>query len=136
MTKRELIQFMDELVELASEENKSRAILVKEKLINDFEKNYGLIMDELYLSCGNGDIDWLNMAIWCAGEKCATGNIEITYGFVDFDDDGGIGDSCDEDISYQTSGIIEFIEEIVNELEEYVSEQLRIIEKFKENFDI
>lgn len=40
MTKRELIQFMDELVELASEENKSRAILVKEKLINDFEKNY------------------------------------------------------------------------------------------------
>ncbi len=40
MTKRELIQFMDELVELASEENKSRAILVKEKFINDFEKKY------------------------------------------------------------------------------------------------
>lgn len=38
MTKRELIQFMDELVELASEENKLRAILVKEKFINDFEK--------------------------------------------------------------------------------------------------
>lgn len=32
-TKRELIQFMDELVELASEENKTRAILVKEKFI-------------------------------------------------------------------------------------------------------
>ena len=30
MTKRELIQFMDELVELASEENKTRATLVKE----------------------------------------------------------------------------------------------------------
>lgn len=40
MTKRELIQFMDELVELASEENKSRAILVKEKFISDFEKSY------------------------------------------------------------------------------------------------
>ena len=38
--KRELIQFMDELVELASEENKTRAILVKEKLISDFEKSY------------------------------------------------------------------------------------------------
>ena len=35
MTKRELIQFMDELVELASEENKTRAILVKEKFINE-----------------------------------------------------------------------------------------------------
>lgn len=31
---------MDELVELASEENKARAILVKEKFINDFEKSY------------------------------------------------------------------------------------------------
>ena len=40
MTKRELIQFMDELVELASEENKTRAILVKKKFINDFEKSY------------------------------------------------------------------------------------------------
>ena len=40
MTKRELIQFMDELVELASEENKTRAILVKEKFISDFEKSY------------------------------------------------------------------------------------------------
>lgn len=40
MTKRELIQFMDDLVELSSEENKSRAILVKEKFINDFERSY------------------------------------------------------------------------------------------------
>lgn len=39
-TKRELIQFMDELVELASEQNKTRAILVKEKFISDFEKSY------------------------------------------------------------------------------------------------
>lgn len=40
MTKRELIQFMNELMELASEENKSRVILVKEKFINDFERSY------------------------------------------------------------------------------------------------
>lgn len=50
MTKRELIQFMDELVELASEENKTRAILVKEKFISDFEKSYeyenGLLLNK------------------------------------------------------------------------------------------
>ncbi len=39
-SKRELIQFLNELVELASEENKSRAVLVKEKFISDFEKKY------------------------------------------------------------------------------------------------
>lgn len=36
MTRRELIQFMDELVELASEENKQRAIYIKEKFISNF----------------------------------------------------------------------------------------------------
>ena len=36
MTRRELIQFMDELVELASEENKERAIYIKEKFISNF----------------------------------------------------------------------------------------------------
>ena len=100
------------------------------------KKKYELIMDELYLSCGNGDVDWLNIDVCHEGEKCAAGNIEITYGFVDFDDDGGIGDSCDEDISYQTSGIVDCIQEIVNEFEEYVNEQLRIVDVFKEHFDI
>lgn len=38
MTRRELIQFMDELVELASEENKERAIYIKEKFISNFCK--------------------------------------------------------------------------------------------------
>ena len=40
MTKRELIEFLNELVELASEENKTKAVSVKEKFISDFEKSY------------------------------------------------------------------------------------------------
>ena len=40
-TKRELIQFLDGLVELASEENNAKAVLAKEKFLSDFEKTYG-----------------------------------------------------------------------------------------------
>jgi len=40
-TKRELIEFLDGLVELASEENKAKAVLVKEQFLSDFEKSYG-----------------------------------------------------------------------------------------------
>ena len=40
-TKRELIEFLDELVELASEENKVKAVLAKEKFVSDFENTYG-----------------------------------------------------------------------------------------------
>lgn len=41
MTKKELIEFLNELVELASEENKAKAILVKEQFLSDFENTYG-----------------------------------------------------------------------------------------------
>ncbi len=40
MTRQELIQFLDGLVELASKENKAKAVLVKERFISDFEKSY------------------------------------------------------------------------------------------------
>jgi len=40
-TRRELIEFLDGLVELASEENKARAVSAKENFISDFEKTYG-----------------------------------------------------------------------------------------------
>lgn len=100
------------------------------------KKKYELLMDELYLSCGNGDVDWLNIYIYHAGEKCAVGNIEITYGFVEFDDDGGIGDACDEDIAYRTDEVIEYIAEIVSELEAYVNKELDIVDKIRVFFNI
>ncbi len=40
MTRRELIQFLNDLVELVSEENKAKALSVKEKFIGDFERSY------------------------------------------------------------------------------------------------
>ena len=40
-TKRELIEFLDGLVELASEENQAKAVLAKEKFVSDFENTYG-----------------------------------------------------------------------------------------------
>ena len=41
MTKQELIESLNKLVELASEENKTKAVSVKEEIISDFEKSYG-----------------------------------------------------------------------------------------------
>ena len=105
--------------------------------IYGFEKEkYELVMDELYLSCGNGNVDWLNITLYHASQKCAIGNIEITYGFVDFDDDGGVEDACDEDIAYQTDEVIEYIEEIAGELERYVSGELGMVAHIKDCFDL
>ncbi len=100
------------------------------------KEKYDLVMDDLNLSCDNGEVDWLGISIYHAGERCATGNIEITYGFVNFDDDGGVSDACDEDILYQTNGIVDCLSEIVNEYEEYVSEEQNIIDKIRNEFNL
>ncbi len=47
MTKKELIEFLNELVELISEENKTKAVLVKERIISGFEKTYGYEKEEI-----------------------------------------------------------------------------------------
>lgn len=100
------------------------------------KKKYELSMDELFLSCKNGEQDWLEIDLFAENERIAKGNIEITYGFVEFDDDGGVADACDEDIDYQTGRIIESIIEIVNELEEFVGNENEIVEEIRNTFDI
>lgn len=45
-SRKELVQFLDGLMELVSEENRTEALLVKEKFISDFEKNYGFEKEE------------------------------------------------------------------------------------------
>lgn len=100
------------------------------------KKKYELSMDELYLSCQNGEKDWLEIDLFSENERIARGNIEITYGFVEFDDDGGIADACDEDIDYQTGRIIVSIIKIVDELEEFVGNENKIVEEIRNIFDI
>ena len=40
-TRKELVEFLDGLVELASEENKANAVLVKERFLKKKKKSYG-----------------------------------------------------------------------------------------------
>ena len=100
------------------------------------KKKYKLSMDELYLSCQNGEQDRLEIDLFAENERITGGNIEITYGFVEFDDDGGVADACDEDIDYRTGRIIESIIKIVNELEEFVGNENEIVEEIRNTFDI
>ena len=93
-------------------------------------------MDELYLSCQNGEKGWLEIDLFTENERIARGNIEITYGFVKFDDDGGVADACDEDIDYQADRIIASIIEIVDELEEFVGNEKEIVEEIRNIYDI
>lgn len=98
---------------------------------------YTLKMDELYLSCDNGGSDQLDICLFNSrNESLGEGYISITYGFVDFDDEGNVGDACDEDIEYNITGITSAIENIVQEFEERIETDKIILEQLKAEFNI
>ncbi|MDF3000994.1 MAG: hypothetical protein K0Q48_1113 [Bacillota bacterium] len=100
-------------------------------------KKYTLEMDELYLSCDNGETDQLDITLFnFRGEPLGMGSINLTYGFVEFDDDGNVGDACEEDIEYCTTDITSALENIVNEFEESIESDKVILEQLRSEFNI
>lgn len=100
------------------------------------KNKFELTMDPLYLSCDNGGTDWLDIKL--LGHNCAIeaqGRIDITYGFIDFNDEGNVDDGCEEDISYETDSITIEIDKLVNELEQYVHCEEQKVETLREEFD-
>jgi hypothetical protein len=108
--------------------------------INFYGKNrkkYTLKMDELCLSCDNGESEQLDITLFSfRGEPLGTGSINITYGFVEIDDEGNIGDACDEDIEYRTSNITCVLENIVEEFEKSIKSDKIIFERLKSEFSM
>lgn len=100
-------------------------------------KKYTLSMDELYLSCDNGETDQLDITLMnFKGETLGIGSINLTYGFVEFDDDGNVGDACDEDIEYCTIHITSALENIVEEFETSIESDKAILELLQTEFNI
>jgi len=100
-------------------------------------KKYSLKMDELYLSCDNGETDQLDITLLNSkGEPLELGHINITYGFVEFDDEGNVGDACDEDIEYLTTRITSALEDIVTEFEECIEFDKEILKQLQTEFEI
>lgn len=100
-------------------------------------KKYTLRMDELCLSCDNGESDQLDITLLnFKGEPLGMGSINLTYGFVEFNDEGNVGDACDEDIEYRTTDITYALENIVTEFEESIESDKNILEQLQSEFSI
>lgn len=100
-------------------------------------KKYTLEMDDLYLSCDSGESDQLDITLSdFKNEPLGMGYINITYGFVEFDDEGNVGNACDEDIDYHTNSIVDAIEKIVVELEASISPDRTLMEQIQSKFNM
>ena len=99
------------------------------------KKLIGIKMDKLYLSCEDGGEDTLCLELYGSDEP-AQGFIQIQYGFVTYNDEGNIDDSCDEDTQYATDEVINQLEKIVSDFEEFVMREKELKEKIADAFNL
>lgn len=104
----------------------------------DVEKeSYSLILDELQLSPGDGDQENIDFCIRDEDNNAvAHGYVQVTYGFVEEDEDGDIDNACSEEIEYFTDEIEEFLEGKVDELEDFKNMQERMVDDLRVIFNL
>lgn len=102
---------------------------------NENKKLIGIKMDELYLSCDDGGEDTLCLKLYGSDEP-AQGFIQIEYGFVSYNEEGNIDDSCDEDTRYETYEVINQLEKIVSNFEGFVEKEKEIKKRLVQTFNL
>ncbi|MBU3183244.1 PIN domain-containing protein [Clostridium estertheticum] len=104
----------------------------------DVEKEaYRFILNELQLSPGDGDQDEIDFCIRNkVNNEVATGYVQVSYGFVEVDEDGGIDDAGTEEIDYFTLEIEGFLEVKVKELEGFSNKQEAMVDELRTIFDL
>lgn len=94
-------------------------------------------IDGLFLGPEEGSSEDIEMKICTStNEEVGIGHISVTYGFIEYDDDGGIGDGISDDISYYCNDIIQVLEEIVDEWKELIKRQSELAEQLIEEFEL
>lgn len=101
------------------------------------KRKYTLVMDELESNAASGDTAQLFVTLLDnKGKYSERGSIILTYGFVDYDDDGNIGDACNNDIEYITDNIVTALENITKEFEKNIKSDKIILQQLQTQFSI
>jgi hypothetical protein len=92
-------------------------------------------LEGLYLSPEEGSSEDIDIKIYDpSGKELAYGCVSVTYGFIDFDEDGGIGDGASDDIAYNYSEITDVLKGVTDKWREFVDKQLEIYNLLVDEF--
>lgn len=87
-----------------------------------------LKIDEININSSIGDQEWIDVSLFDEKEIIARGGIELTVGYVEYDEDGGVADGLEDEIDYSYSSIIERLDDFILEQNEYVKTEKVITE--------
>lgn len=128
----------DRLYELCEKEHLPDALRYGET-INIFENGslYQLELNEFSGQLHEGDEETINIYIKDKiGNIVASGHVQLTVGFIEFDENGCAGDGLQDSIWYWCDSVIEKIEQIKRNIKIKLQEEQAIAEIIKYSIDI
>lgn len=91
-----------------------------------------LKIDEININPSAGDKEWVDISLSDEKEIIASGIVELTIGYIEYDEDGGIADGLTGEIDYNYHSIIEQLDNFILEQNEYMKTEKRIFEFLEE----
>lgn len=89
-------------------------------------------IDEININPSAGDIEWIDISLSDEKEIIASGTVELTVGYIEYDEDGGVANGLDDEIYYNYCLIIEQLDNFILEQNEYMKTEKAIIAIIKE----
>lgn len=87
-----------------------------------------LKIDEININPSEGDKESIDISLSDEKEIIASGAIELTVGYIEFNEDGGVADGLADEIDYSYSSIIEQLDNFILEQNEYMKNEKAVIE--------
>lgn len=91
-----------------------------------------LKINEININPSAGDKEWIDISLSDEKEIIACGTVELTVGYMEYDEDGGVADSLEDEIDYSYRSIIEQLDDFILEQNEYMETEKAIIEIIEE----
>ena len=99
------------------------------------QEEYTLEFDDMYLLPSTGEKDEINIRLRGEYEdEVWHARVDISYGEVKLDDDGGIADACEEGVYLEDHGIVDKLKELLNEWESFIAQEESIRESIEDIF--
>ena len=76
-------------------------------------QEYTLILDELHGIPDEGSEEMIEVSLKSNRETIARGNVKLTIGYLDFDENGGASDGIEDSIDYEVEDVLEALESLI-----------------------
>ncbi|MGN0619272.1 MAG: PIN domain-containing protein [Ruminiclostridium sp.] len=116
--------------ELASKEHLPDSISYGESVyfFDAANNEYTLTLESLSATLYEGAEEIIDIILYKNKEVYSKGYVKLTVGYYSFDEDGGVDDASEDIIEYDYQDIIDSIDDIIAEYQEYIEIEQKIFE--------